>query len=90
MAFHRFLSSPRTNEEVEPFWTRVARQRWSPVRVLSDEEYIEMLRERMLKVDVEIAILDDKIAELRVQQERGGQLRERGSDESAGSSAAPP
>jgi hypothetical protein len=29
---------------------------------LTDEQYAEMLRERLLKVDVEIAVLDDKIA----------------------------
>lgn len=90
MAYHRFLSSPPTNAEREPFWTRLARQRWSPVRALSDEEYIEMLREKMLKVDVEIAILDDKIAELRRQQEQESRTGEGGSDEASGSSAAPP
>jgi hypothetical protein len=35
---------------------------------LSDEQYAEMLRERLLKVDVEIAVLDDKIAAIKKDQ----------------------
>lgn len=35
---------------------------------LSNEEYAEMLKERLLKVDVEIAVLDDKILALKKQQ----------------------
>ena len=35
---------------------------------LTDEQYAEMLRERKLKVDVEIAILDDKIAAIKKDQ----------------------
>jgi hypothetical protein len=35
---------------------------------LTDEQYAEMLRERLLKVDVEIAILDDKITAIKKDQ----------------------
>ncbi|KAK4959173.1 hypothetical protein LTR10_003973 [Elasticomyces elasticus] len=52
----------------EDFWTRMAKRSWFPLKVLSDDEYAEMLREKMLKVDVEIAVLEDKIAALRGQQ----------------------
>jgi hypothetical protein len=35
---------------------------------LTDDQYADMLRERLLKVDVEIAVLDDKIAALKKDQ----------------------
>ncbi|KAF4917631.1 hypothetical protein CGCVW01_v009668 [Colletotrichum viniferum] len=38
---------------------------WSPLKKLSDDEYRDMLDEKMLKIDAEIALIDDKIAELR-------------------------
>ncbi|KAK0264307.1 hypothetical protein LTR01_001354 [Friedmanniomyces endolithicus] len=53
----------------EDFWTKMARQSWFPLKALSNEEYSEMLREKMLKVDVEIALLDDRIAALGKQQQ---------------------
>lgn len=49
----------------QSFWRRMSEKSFSPVTVLTDEEYAEMLREKMLKVDVEISIIDDKIAALR-------------------------
>ncbi|KZF26517.1 hypothetical protein L228DRAFT_242991 [Xylona heveae TC161] len=44
-----------------PFWQRLAQAKWSPVRVLSDKEYEKMLRERLLRVEAEIAIIDEEI-----------------------------
>ena len=37
----------------------------SPVKSLSDKEYEDLLLDKLLKVDVEIALLDDQIADLR-------------------------
>ncbi|CAD6443976.1 0ddfb5fb-ad17-4faf-b27b-9d6a588b07a4 [Sclerotinia trifoliorum] len=42
--------------------------RWVPWKKLTDDEYEGMLKERLLKVDAEIAILDDKLQVLREQQ----------------------
>lgn len=42
------------------FWSRI-----NPLRQLTDDEYLEMMREKILKLDVEIALIDDRIAELR-------------------------
>ncbi|KAI6810356.1 hypothetical protein KC332_g10796 [Hortaea werneckii] len=52
----------------ETFWERMAKKSWTPIKYVTNEEYAEMLREKMLKIDVEIAVLDDKIAELKKQQ----------------------
>ncbi|GAB7339118.1 hypothetical protein MBLNU457_5792t1 [Dothideomycetes sp. NU457] len=48
---------------------KFARSKWTPVAVLSDGEYAEMLREKLLKVDVEVALIDDRIGELRKRAE---------------------
>ena len=43
---------------------RMAESKWIPLRTLSDQEYREMLSEKLLSIDAEIALLDDKIQEL--------------------------
>lgn len=68
------ISAPR-KADTEPkknFWERVGERSWSPMKVLSNEEYAAMLRERQLKIDVEIAVIDDKIAELKKEIEERG------------------
>ncbi|KAL2222056.1 hypothetical protein M432DRAFT_207353 [Thermoascus aurantiacus ATCC 26904] len=43
---------------------RIADSRWVPLRSLSDEEYRNMLSEKLLGIEAEIAIIDEKIQEL--------------------------
>lgn len=57
-------------EPKKNFWKRMSERSWTPFRVLSNDEYAEMLREKVLKLDVEIAVLDDKIVGLKEQQLR--------------------
>ncbi|UNI16398.1 hypothetical protein JDV02_002833 [Purpureocillium takamizusanense] len=40
---------------------------WSPLKKLTDEQYIDMMGEKILKVEVDIALINDRIAELRAQ-----------------------
>lgn len=42
----------------------MAESKWIPLRSLSDQEYREMLSEKLLSIEAEIALLDDKIEEL--------------------------
>jgi hypothetical protein len=44
---------------------RFAEKPWSPMTVLTDEKYEDLLNEKLLKIEVEIALIDDKIKELR-------------------------
>ncbi|CAK3812591.1 unnamed protein product [Lecanosticta acicola] len=60
----------KTEQPKENFWKRMSDKSWTPFRVLSNEEYAEMLKEKMLKVDVEIAVIDDKIAALKEEQRK--------------------
>ncbi|KAK3997699.1 hypothetical protein QBC44DRAFT_71263 [Cladorrhinum sp. PSN332] len=42
------------------FWAK-----WSPITQLSDEDYEKLLEERLLRVEADIAIIDDHIKQLR-------------------------
>jgi hypothetical protein len=44
--------------------------KWSPVKLLNDEEHANLLREKLLNVEVEIALIDDKIAALKAQESK--------------------
>jgi hypothetical protein len=46
------------------------RSKWSPVTYLSDQEYEKILQEKLLRVDAEIAVVDDTIREIRGAQSR--------------------
>ncbi|CAG8055380.1 unnamed protein product [Penicillium olsonii] len=52
------------NTTRKPFMQRMAESKWIPLRTLSDEEYRGMLGEKLLSIEAEIALLDDKIEEL--------------------------
>ncbi|KAK9851391.1 hypothetical protein MYU51_009649 [Penicillium brevicompactum] len=48
----------------KPFMQRMADSKWIPLRTLSDQEYRGMLGEKLLSIEAEIALIDDKIEEL--------------------------
>ncbi|GAB7354156.1 hypothetical protein MBLNU459_g4713t1 [Dothideomycetes sp. NU459] len=48
------------------FLQRLADKKWTPFTVLTDAEYEDMLKEKLLRLDAELAVVDDRIAELRV------------------------
>lgn len=48
----------------KPLAQRVAESKWIPFRYLSDEDYRGILSEKLLSIEAEIALLDEKIEEL--------------------------
>lgn len=52
------------------FWTRVAEMKWSPMTVLSDEDYANMLKVKLLGVEAQIALVDEEVERLRGEEER--------------------
>ncbi|KAL7957784.1 hypothetical protein V8C34DRAFT_284793 [Trichoderma compactum] len=52
---------PKVKDENES-WLR---SNWSPLRKLTDQEYIDMMEEKILRVDADIALIDDRITELK-------------------------
>ncbi|MCJ1339718.1 hypothetical protein MMC09_005008 [Bachmanniomyces sp. S44760] len=49
----------------KPFWQRFADWRWTPVKFLSDEDYEKMLRDKLLRLDADIAIVDEDLAKVK-------------------------
>ena len=67
--YNKWSIAPHRVEAKGPgFWQRMSEKSWTPFKVLTNEEYADMLKEKMLKVEVEISIIDDKIAALKEQQ----------------------
>jgi len=58
---------PVSDEPQLNFWQRFASLKWMPVTVLKDGEYEDMLRERQLKLEAEIALVDERIEALKTQ-----------------------
>ncbi|KAG9660177.1 hypothetical protein KCU95_g551, partial [Aureobasidium melanogenum] len=58
---------PASDEPELNFWQRFASLKWMPVTVLKDGEYEDMLREKQLKLEAEIALVDERIAALKAQ-----------------------
>ncbi|KAH0350661.1 hypothetical protein KCU83_g4680, partial [Aureobasidium melanogenum] len=58
---------PACDEPQLNFWQRFASLKWMPVTVLKDGEYEDMLREKQLKLEAEIALVDERITALKAQ-----------------------
>ncbi len=58
-------TSHTTTTTQEPFWSRAMKSKYSPVKHLTDEEYKKVLEDKLLRIDAEIAVLDDDIAALK-------------------------
>ncbi|KAJ5648159.1 hypothetical protein N7490_004531 [Penicillium lividum] len=54
----------RAQNPSKPFFQRMADSKWIPLRNLSDDEYRGMLSEKLLGIEAEIALLDEKIEDL--------------------------
>ncbi len=56
------------NEEKKGFWNKVADMKWSPMKTLSDKEYGNMLKERLLRIEADIALVDEELEKLRIEE----------------------
>ncbi|KAK5049104.1 hypothetical protein LTR84_005527 [Exophiala bonariae] len=61
-----------------PLMQRIAA--WTPMKPLTDDEYEKILQQKLFKVEVEISLVDDQLAELRrlraKQQERAASAKD--------------
>ena len=61
-------ASRQSDERSRPgFIERIAASKWSPMTKLSDEQYANIQREKLLRIEAEIATIDDDIAKLNSQ-----------------------
>jgi hypothetical protein len=62
-----------TSAPAKPFLQRLADSRWVPLRSLSDEDFRRVLNEKLLSIESDIALIDDKIRELQSTKREGAQ-----------------
>ena len=55
-------------EEKKGLWNKVADMKWSPMKKLSDEEYGNMLKERLLRVEADIALVDEELEKVKIEE----------------------
>lgn len=75
-AIYNSMDAKRTEEALNPSEKKKSwlDSKWSPVKVLTDAEYAHMMDEKLLRVNAEIALLEESIERLRA--ERDMQRRE--------------
>ena len=64
-ASRRAALSTTDQSPAQSFLQKLASKKWIPVKSLSDEEYESMLQEKLVKLEAEIALIDDGIASLK-------------------------
>jgi len=76
-------------EKRKNFMERIAEMKWSPMEALTDERYEEMLQERLLKIEVEIALVDDRIESYKqkVREAAAKQAQEQTQEQAKGTKA---
>lgn len=57
--------APSEAKDLKGSWLN---SKWSPMKVLTDKEYEHMLQEKLLKVNAEIALVEESIEALRAQE----------------------
>lgn len=63
-AYNRFRTDPEMVDKKVPYVRRLLESRWVPLKSLSDHDYMAMLNEKAIKIEAEIAIIDERIAAL--------------------------
>lgn len=69
------LAPPEPKDE-RPLLQRMAASKWSPVRYISDEEYVGMLRGQLGRVEEEIVGLDGEIGRVKREVEEAERKKE--------------
>lgn len=63
---YNYVSDSRSSViEKGPLLQRFSEMKWVPLKSLSNQEYEQMLQEKLLSTDADIAIIDERIAALR-------------------------
>jgi hypothetical protein len=69
-AYHTEALAASTGEPPKSFLQSLASKKWIPMKALTDEEYEGMLREKVSKVEAEMAVIDEEIGKLREEERR--------------------
>lgn len=63
--------------------SKIFSSKWSPVTSISDQEYEKFLEKKLLKVEAELALLDDNVRALRASEHQGNQQTQDSTDPAA-------
>ncbi|KAE8366495.1 hypothetical protein BDV27DRAFT_125203 [Aspergillus caelatus] len=63
----------QANAPSKPIIQRIADSKWIPLKSLSDDDYRGLLSEKLLSIEAEMALLDEKIEELEKSKSRGSE-----------------
>ena len=61
----------RANMPSKPITQRMAESKWMPFRQLADDDYRKILHEKLLSIEAEITLVDERIEELQQGQGSG-------------------
>ncbi len=64
--------------DAKRFWERIAEMKWSPLTAVSDEDYGNLLKEKLLRVEAEIALVDEEVERLKGEEKRTKESKARG------------
>ena len=65
-------------KDAKRFWERIAEMKWSPLTAVSDEDYGNLLKEKLLRVEAEIALVDEEVERLKGEERRTKESKARG------------
>lgn len=54
----------QANTPSKPIIQRIADSKWIPLKTLSDDDYRGILNEKLLSIEAEMALIDEKIEQL--------------------------
>ena len=60
------------NSEKEPLLQRLAKSRWIPLKAIPDADYEKMLNEKLVRVEADIALIDEQLDALHPQHGKRG------------------
>lgn len=72
------MLAPPEPKDGRPLLQRVAASKWIPVRYISDEEYVGMLKGQLGRVQKEIAGLDNEIGKVKGEVEEAERKEKEG------------
>ena len=68
---YNMISAAQTSEANprRSIMQRLTESKWMPLKALSDQQYEEMLQQKIFKIDVEISIIDETITNLKATED---------------------
>ena len=62
----------KASNQERGFWDRIAEMKWSPMKKLSDEDYADTLREKVLGLEAQITLVDEEMERVRKEDQVQG------------------